>query len=425
MSEPQVDRNLGQTLELWMDQVAPDRAPTRLLEETFSRTMTTRQAATYPWDRLRARAVAPAWAPSQAWLLLIAVALIVMALGVGWGMGGGWFAAPAPPGPSPSLAPSSRPSPSLSYEVVASPSEPAAISVTPDAVITVTKPIAMAAFGEGLWILTETGGLVRIDTATNSTSAPIQLGGTSDLYNGLAADASSVWATHWSPGIVYRVDPTTGTVAEIETPLVKGVLATADGVWVAHTHDGTVSRIDPATNKIAATITVGPVGNSGPNWLASGFGSIWVSVPNASVVVRIDPATDEIQASITVPSPASPCGGFAIGDDAVWIPSGCDGSDWLTRIDPATNTVAALLDMGGDGFLPTMISGAPWISVDRGDDPASIVRIDPATNQFDRILSPGDAFRGGGDMAVAAGSLWIIDGANDQVLRLPLSAFAP
>jgi hypothetical protein len=81
--------------------------------------------------------------------------------------------------------------------------------------------------------------------------------------------------------------------------------------------------------------------------------------------------------------------------------------------------------MGGRGFLPTIINGAPWIAVDRGDDAASIVRIDPATNQFDRVLSPGDPFRGGGDMAVAAGSLWILDGANNRVLRLPLSAFAP
>jgi streptogramin lyase len=423
MTEPQMDRNIGQTLELWMDQVAPERAPTRLLEETFSRTMTTHQAGTYPWDRLRPPALAPAWAPSQAWLLLLAVALIVVALGVGWGLGGGWFAAPAPPGPSPSLAPSLSPSPS--YAVVASPPDPAPISITPEAVVAVTKPIGMASDGEALWVLTETGGLVRIDPATNNASEPIQLGGEFDLYNGVSADANGVWASHWSPGIVYRVDPTTGTLAAaIETDLAKGVLATAGGVWVAHTHDGAVSRIDPATNKIAATILVGPTGNSGPNWLASGLGSIWVGVPNGSVVVRIDPATDEVQARIAIPSQASPCGGLAVGDDAVWIPS-CDGSDWLTRIDPATNSVVALIDMGGRGFSPMIISRAPWISVDRGDDPAAIFRIDPATNEFDRVLAPDMTFRGGGDMAVAAGSLWIVDSANDQVLRLRLSAFAP
>jgi virginiamycin B lyase len=211
-----------------------------------------------------------------------------------------------------------------------------------------TKPIALAFDGDELWILTETGALVRIDTATNIASAPIQLGGTSDLYNGLTADADGVWATHWTPGIVYRVDPTTGAVAEIKTSLAKGILTTAEGVWVAHTHDGAVTRIDPATNKIAATISVGPLGTSGPNWLASGLGSIWVGVPNASVVVRIDPATDALQDSITIPSQASPCGGLAVGDDAVWIPS-CDGSDWLTRIDPATNAWPPSSTWAGEG----------------------------------------------------------------------------
>jgi streptogramin lyase len=80
--------------------------------------------------------------------------------------------------------------------------------------------------------------------------------------------------------------------------------------------------------------------------------------------------------------------------------------------------------MGGRGFLPLIVDGSTWISVDRGADPASIIRIDPATNQFDRVLSPGDGFRGGGDMVVADGSLWVLDGASNRVLRLPLSAFA-
>ena len=191
---------------------------------------------------------------------------------------------------------------------------------------------------------------------------------------------------------------------------------------MAHTHDGTVSRIDPATNTVAETITVGPTGNSGPNWLASGLGSIWVNIPNAATVVRIDQVTSAVQTSIAIPTLATPCGGIAVGNDAVWM-SSCGGST-LTRIDPTSNTVTAILDVGG-GSSPRIINGAAWISIDRGADPASIFRIDPATNQFDRALSPGDGFRGGGEMVVAAGSLWIMDGASNRVLRLPLSAFAP
>jgi hypothetical protein len=74
--------------------------------------------------------------------------------------------------------------------------------------------------------------------------------------------------------------------------------------------------------------------------------------------------------------------------------------------------------------LPWIDSGSTRISADRGGSPASFIRIDPATNQFDRVLLPGDGFRGGGDMVVADRSLWVIDGASNRVLRLPLSAFA-
>ena len=46
------------------------------------------------------------------------------------------------------------------------------------------------------------------------------------------------------------------------------------------------------------------------------------------------------------------------------------------------------------------------------------------TNQVDRVLSPEADFSGYGEgMVVAAGSVWVVDITNNQVLRLPLSAF--
>ncbi|MEO7664069.1 MAG: hypothetical protein ABIV26_03015 [Candidatus Limnocylindrales bacterium] len=54
-----------------------------------------------------------------------------------------------------------------------------------------------------------------------------------------------------------------------------------------------------------------------------------------------------------------------------------------------------------------------------------LVRINPATNTIDRVLRPGAAFGGGGDIVVAAGSVWVADPYHDAVLRLPMSAFAP
>ena len=82
----------------------------------------------------------------------------------------------------------------------------------------------------------------------------------------------------------------------------KGVLATADAVWVADLRGGAVLRVDPAIDAVTATVTVGPEGPSGPNWLGSGLGSIWVDIPNNGTVVRVSPVTNTIQATIEVPT---------------------------------------------------------------------------------------------------------------------------
>jgi hypothetical protein len=51
------------------------------------------------------------------------------------------------------------------------------------------------------------------------------------------------------------------------------------------------------------------------------------------------------------------------------------------------------------------------------------VRLHPATQLIDRAVVPGSGFSGGGDIVVAAGSLWVIDGVAGRLLRLPLDAF--
>ena len=116
------------------------------------------------------------------------------------------------------------------------------------------------------------------------------IGSTSDLYNGIAANAAAVWATNWTTAKLARVDPVTLKVVQIAAGLApKGVLATADGVWVADTHDGSVLPVDLDTNKVGKGIMVGPAAASGPNWLASGLGSLWVGVPNNNSIVRVNP----------------------------------------------------------------------------------------------------------------------------------------
>ncbi len=70
-----------------------------------------------------------------------------------------------------------------------------------------------------------------------------------------------------------------------------------------------------------------------------------------------------------------------------------------------------------------MINGVPWLSI--ATNPGTLGRVSSATNTVDLNLAPSATFGGGGDMVVAAGSLWVIDGGNDRVLRLPLTGFPP
>jgi YVTN family beta-propeller protein len=423
MTRDRSDLDFGGILGAWMNDAAPSSIPVVVLEEAFARTMAAPQARVYPWQRLARRSSHP----RRLTLLSIAAtaALLVGVLGLGV-FGGGSGIGPGPsPSPSPTAIPSRTPSPTA----IASPSPSPfpAIQIVPTASVAVVTPQALATDGTAVWVLSQTGSVARIDPATNTLGTSVQTGATDDFYQGISVGANGVWVTEWNNAKLYRVGPTSlKVVAAIPVGLApKGVLATEAAVWVADTHDGKVYRIDPKTNKIVATITVGPTGTSGPNWLASGLGSIWVDIPNNQTVVRIDAVTNAIQATIPIPDIVTPCGGFAVTTAAVWNLT-CDGSQGMTRIDPTTNTVVTAVKLDEQGYNPAVIGGVPWVSIFTGDsNPGRLGRISAATNAIDLELAPGPTFGGGGDLVQAAGSVWVIDGGNDRVLRLPLAGFSP
>jgi len=416
MSEP-MDRDLDQTLRGWMRAVAPDRAPGRLLEDTFGRTVATGQARNVPWGGIAVGPRRRVLGGSARWIAVgVAAALLAAAL-FGTGLFGG-------------QGPSVGPHPSASASLPASPSPPGSgpppVVVTPQATIAIQKPLGLATDGRALWVLTDESKVVRIDTTANALGTSSQFGPAGELWQGLAASSDALWVTDWDQRLAYRIDAANlQSVRTVETgSALKGVLATADAVWIADTHAGTVIRIDPRTNKVVATITVGPVGTSGPNWLASGLGSIWVGIPNNSTVVRIDPVTNRIQA--TIPTPGfQPCGGFGIDTAAVWTHE-CFVGTHVGRIDPVSNRMVATIDVGANSGGLAMIGGVPWISVDRGIAAnGRLVRVNPSTNTIDRVLVPGPTYPGGWDILPLGDSVWLMDGANNEILRLPVSDFAP
>jgi len=260
----------------------------------------------------------------------------------------------------------------------------------------------MATDGSSIWLFTTDGDLVRIDPRTNSVAATVRLTLSNSDFQSLAGDATGLWVTDWTASHVLRFDPRTlRSITSISTAgESKGVLITRGAVWIANTRGGSVERIDPVANKVVGRIPLGPVGPSGPNWLAEGLGSIWVGIPNTSTVARISEATNTVQATIDVANPASPCGGLGVGTTAVWITS-CAGSSFVAQIDPVTNAVVGTIDLGGHGYTFAMVADRPWVSPEGGQ----IVRLDPVRHVVDRVIAPGADFSGGGDVVVAAGSL--------------------
>ena len=407
------ERDFDRMARAWLE-LGPNEAPDRAVSAVLQAVETTPQVRPVS-QRLAWRFPAMTRFPITA---AAAVALVIVVVGFLFTR-----STQTTPVGGPSSSPSASPSAEASAAIAATPAVPEPIPVTPEAVIAVTKPFTLAFDGQAVWVLTDTGVLVRLDPGSNVAEPAVVLD-RSTYYNGISANATGVWATAWEPGLVYHLDPATNEiVAKIPMDHPKGILALDDAVWVANTRAGTVTRIDPATDKVVATIDVGETGPGGPNWLTTGSGSIWVGSPLDAAVIRIDQVTNEVQATIPVTGGTTPCGGLVAGVDALWATS-CDNARSVARIDPATNSVAGATYLGGFGFSGALIQDAPWVSVDRSDaDGDAIVRIDPQTNQISRTLLPGPDFSGGGDMIVAAGSVWVVDAGNDQLLRLPLSAF--
>jgi hypothetical protein len=86
---------------------------------------------------------------------------------------------------------------------------------------------------------------------------------------------------------------------------------------------------------------------------------------------------------------------------------------------------AGVVRPGGVASAPVVIDGAAWVSLDmRPAISGYIARLSAEEDAVDLGLAPSATFGGGGDLVVAAGSAWVIDGGHDRVLRLPLTGFS-
>src|SRR3954451_5930625 len=116
----------------------------------------------------------------------------------------------------------------------------------------------------------------------------------------LVADGDDVWATNDARVEKLRRDRPL-PVASIPMPNPCGAMAVAfDAVWVAECRDASLYRIDRTTMRVVATIPTGLADPRGELSVAAGAGSVWLLTDRAGVLSRVDPATNSVVARIQV-----------------------------------------------------------------------------------------------------------------------------
>jgi hypothetical protein len=151
-----------------------------------------------------------------------------------------------------------------------------------------------------------------------------------------------------------------------------GIAEGGGSIWVASQEENDVDRVEPATGRVLARIPV-----RAPDWLDYGSGSLWAT-SDVDGVERIDPGTNTVAAVACVPEPIFRVvagGGFA------WATNPQKGSTY--KIDPSGRVVATYTT--GDGAQePTYSDGRLWVS---NKDAATLTSIDAATARRARIAS--------------------------------------
>ncbi len=180
---------------------------------------------------------------------------------------------------------------------------------------------------------------------------------------------------------------------------------TKDSVWV--TSGGKTNHVVqllPASNKTGLSVDV-PLPCSG---LADGFGSVWTPSCGDHAVLRIDPATGKVIAKIPA-DPANSEGGITAGAGSIWIVT---KPATLVRIDPATNAVIGKYDLPHGSENPLFSDGSIWIS---SFEQGSLLKVDPATGKVVATISVGPKPR---FLTAGAGSIWTLNQGDGSISRV-------
>jgi YVTN family beta-propeller protein len=146
------------------------------------------------------------------------------------------------------------------------------------------------------------------------------------------------------------------------------------GLWFLNAVDGYADEVDPVTNHVMATIKVG---FEATHILASPeANALWVAGSDGSVS-RFELSTGHLVGAIPVSTQAVAAMTLTASPPALWVASPTDHT--VTRIDTATNRVAATIAVGAWPDDIVAAQGAVWVCNLKDDQ--GVQQIDPQTNQ--------------------------------------------
>ena len=208
--------------------------------------------------------------------------------------------------------------------------------------------------------------------------------------------AHDVWVSSARANHVVQLLPasnTVGLIADVQRPC-SGLAEGFGSIWVPSCGTHELDRIDPATGKTVATIPADAANSEGG--IATGGGSVWFVV-KPSKLLRIDPATNAVAAAIELPAGSENpvfAGGF------VWVAS--FGQDLLLKVDPKSSSVVATIPVGPKPHFITVGEGSIW-TLNQGD--GTVSRVDIKTGKLVATIVcgiPGS----GGELTYDNGSVW-------------------
>jgi Protein kinase domain len=267
--------------------------------------------------------------------------------------------------------------------------------------------------------------LVRIEPATNSMSAVIDVG---ENPMAVAVGGSSVWVYSEFDRTVSEVDAETNDVREtanvsaqpVDLSLTAGPVMAADegGVWIVGVDArgrSLLTRVIPGVREAHDYLL-----DREPRAVAVGEGAVWVlgAGKRDFQVLRVDPATGEVTARTRFPA-SSRVTSLDVGLGAVWVVS--SSSAKLYRINPRSAAVTGRRDLGHRAGLPEVQFGAVWVSVD--DHGGATLLVDPRTLRVVRMLTccaPGTQ-----DDVDGSGSDWTSDWPSGRVVRWDPTTYQP